>query len=257
MPINIPRSPIGDLIDEGESPVAMAIIVAIAWLILADGQVADRELERLHEMVDDMLHFVTADDVLDIVRNISMLDLMTTCQIMRSLSDEHRVILMDMLIGFSLADGRLQSTENHVLRFFADLLGIGLRGLRSMYFENTGKDLPNPPDSSSATFWNRQRQTRRSSARQSSNHDRGEASDHQDRRRNDRDSRKAAQRVEALATLGLVAEATEEEIRESYRRLVRIHHPDRFSPLGQEAVQVATRTFTKIQAAYELLSSTS
>ena len=47
--------------------------------------------------------------------------------------------------------------------------------------------------------------------------------------------------IEALATLGLTGEASAEDIREAYRHLAQIHHPDRFQKLGAEALAAATK----------------
>jgi DnaJ like chaperone protein len=47
--------------------------------------------------------------------------------------------------------------------------------------------------------------------------------------------------------------ASKEEIKQSYRRLAQIHHPDRFSSLGEESVAAASQTFVRIREAYDYL----
>lgn len=72
------------------------------------------------------------------------------------------------------------------------------------------------------------------------------------------DGRRAGQprsnaRSEALATLGLSADATAEQIRKRHRELVRRFHPDAQPNLGPVAQREATERFTAIQRAYETL----
>ncbi|WP_405418779.1 hypothetical protein [Marinobacter flavimaris] len=40
---------------------------------------------------------------------------------------------------------------------------------------------------------------------------------------------------------------------DTYRRLAQIHHPDRFTALGEESVAAASQTFVRIREAYEYL----
>ncbi|MCY3819438.1 MAG: J domain-containing protein [Gammaproteobacteria bacterium] len=57
----------------------------------------------------------------------------------------------------------------------------------------------------------------------------------------------------AYAVLGLEKGASKEEIRQAYRRLAQVHHPDRFSSLGEESVAAGTSTFQRINEAYAYL----
>jgi DnaJ like chaperone protein len=58
---------------------------------------------------------------------------------------------------------------------------------------------------------------------------------------------------DAYAVLGLSPSASAEEIRRTYRRLVREHHPDRLVAAGmpEEMVEQANRTLAAINAAYD------
>ena len=55
----------------------------------------------------------------------------------------------------------------------------------------------------------------------------------------------------AYEILGVGSDATAEEIKSAYRRLVVENHPDRVANLGPELVKVAEEKFKSIQAAYE------
>lgn len=71
--------------------------------------------------------------------------------------------------------------------------------------------------------------------------------------------RYAMSRRQALRTLELDPQATDEAasdeaVREAYRRLAMEHHPDRSASQGEAAVAQATRKFQEIRAAYDVLS---
>ena len=68
------------------------------------------------------------------------------------------------------------------------------------------------------------------------------------------DTRPANARVDALAVLGLPAQATASQIRRRHRELVRKFHPDAQPNLGDAAQREATERFRAIQRAYELLT---
>jgi DnaJ like chaperone protein len=58
---------------------------------------------------------------------------------------------------------------------------------------------------------------------------------------------------EALATLGLAAQATPSEIKSAWRRLSLEHHPDRVAHLGAEFTALAEERMRKINQAYTTL----
>ncbi len=62
---------------------------------------------------------------------------------------------------------------------------------------------------------------------------------------------------EPCQVLGVPSDASLEEIKRTYRRLVREHHPDRLIAAGMpaEAVQVATEKLAAINAAYDRLKT--
>ncbi len=64
------------------------------------------------------------------------------------------------------------------------------------------------------------------------------------------------ERLRYLAILGLEESASASEIKEAYRRMAQVHHPERFAALGQDAVAAANVSFQRIQRAYESLAET-
>jgi DnaJ like chaperone protein len=61
-------------------------------------------------------------------------------------------------------------------------------------------------------------------------------------------------RHQALVILGLTASAGDTDIKAAYRKLVKVHHPDRLSSASEEHQRLAKEKFLKIQEAYEYLS---
>ncbi len=61
--------------------------------------------------------------------------------------------------------------------------------------------------------------------------------------------------AEAYAVLGVPREASDDELRTAYRRLMRQHHPDRLAALGlpEEMKDEATRRTQDIQKAYQVI----
>ncbi len=58
---------------------------------------------------------------------------------------------------------------------------------------------------------------------------------------------------EALEVLGLEQGATQKQIRDRHRELVKRHHPDKHAHLGPVAAKEAEERFREVQAAYEVL----
>ena len=55
--------------------------------------------------------------------------------------------------------------------------------------------------------------------------------------------------------LGVDPEATDEEVREAYRRMAKQSHPDRVAHLGEEYARLAGEKFSQINAAYDGIRS--
>jgi hypothetical protein len=62
-------------------------------------------------------------------------------------------------------------------------------------------------------------------------------------------------RTRYLAVLGLTENATSEEIKKTYRKMVKLCHPDRFSKESDEVILKAKKQFQALQEAYEWLLS--
>jgi DnaJ like chaperone protein len=137
-----------------------------------------------------------------------------------------RLPILQLVISLALIDGRLFTAENHIVRLIADVLGLRQAGLDDAFREMTGRNFPPPEDLGDPDFWGR-----------------SQASETRSERSRD------------LATLGLVGNPSDDEIRIAFRRLAKVHHPDRFANAGPEAVKTAELQFMRIRAAYDRLLS--
>lgn len=57
----------------------------------------------------------------------------------------------------------------------------------------------------------------------------------------------------AYKALGIDKNATDEEVKKAYRKMAVLHHPDKYSQMGEEHQQAAKEKFQKIQEAYETI----
>jgi DnaJ-domain-containing protein 1 len=208
------------------NPLGASVLLVLAWVASSDGVLEAVEADHLRKIATESGHPELIGPIVDVLKARDMEALQLACEFVGQHFNGARAFLfIELAIGMAAADGRLRPAENHVLRFLADLIGLSAEALRHTFAEATGHPLPEPADPSRASFWEAA--------------DRERASD--------------PQTVRAFAVLGLEERATRGQIKSAYRRLARVHHPDRFVQMGPEAVATATCTFRRIQDAYERL----
>ena len=240
-------SNITDLLQRSSNPVEVAVRLMLTWIAMSDGEVSAEERAVLGRLSPGTERAVYKEHVSDVLNGTDLAGLRIACHLLRDATDAHtKTLILQMAVGVAVADGRLSVSENHILRFLADLLGFTAERFSQLYSEATGASLPQPADLSSASVWLRaEHRSRRQSQDGPGSH---EHRSHRPRRAT------GMTRKEALAVLGLEEGATQDEIKVAYRRLAQVHHPDRFERLGKDAVGVATQTFARIQSAFKHLS---
>jgi DnaJ-domain-containing protein 1 len=230
------------------NPLGVAGVVLLAWIAYSDGEADEDEMQGIREIAAAGGQLRELGAVLDIAKRARTDDLKLCCDIVRQPPQAAREDFMRIFIATAIADGFLKPAENHVLRFISDALAITPTRFRELFAETTGKQLPAPSDLSDPDAWGGGTRGGRTGGRSS-----GSGRSSQD---NDPDRRSSTiERIRALAILGLEEGASREDVTAAYRRLAKVHHPDRFSALGAEAEKAATITFQRIKAAYELLSA--
>ena len=147
------------------------------------------------------------------------------------------------MIAVAVDDGFLTFAEQEFLLFMVDLFAIPRSRFEAMYLEVAGGKFPSIGDPSSIAWWEAKEKKRDSqegtNQRKASQH--GEY-------------RAIKGKLHALGILGLDEDATQEDIRKAYLRLVKVHHPDKYQHLGEEDFREAEKAFALIQQAYEYLS---
>lgn len=226
-----------------KDPGGVCIRLLLIWLSLADGRVDDEEYQLILSMSGDTPDRSEMALLTDIVTSGDMDSFETACRLLQEgLKTEYRELLLEMAVGVAIADGRLSVSENHVLRFLADLLNVDPESFGRIYRNVSGSNLPPPANLSSANVWNAREASAQARSRpgESESASRGGA---------------AMSRLRALAILGLEEGASIDEVKRAYRHLAKVHHPDRFESLGPDAVKVANATFARIQLAYDYLTT--
>ena len=147
------------------------------------------------------------------------------------LGADEKAFLLQMAVGIAAESEILSPSVNHILRFIADVLSLGQDYLSDLYRAQTNNQLHDPEDLGSPAWW-REKES-------------------EDRR--DDGPNTSLNRIAALKILGLEHSASLTEIKQAYRRLVQVYHPDRYERHGIASSEVAEEKFLQIQKAYEVL----
>lgn len=237
---------LADILLSSQNPVSAAMLLVLSWVASSDGEITQEEMEGLHSIAESGKESAELRSVIDLVQRRRVTDFQLACEILRELEPKHRRLMLQMSIGMALEDGYLTTAEGHILRFIADVLSQPPRDLDDLFREMTGHSFPTPADPSSIEWW----EARESRAEQTSQANREEPNTQTQGATATPDLR----RLRDLGILGLDENATIVHIKDAYRRMAQIHHPDKFVTLGPEAVKAAEVTFLRIRAAYERLA---
>jgi len=231
------------LLLESENEVGTAIVLILAWMAASDGVIDESEAAHLTDISKASKHGHESAPIIQLVKKRDLDALQLAAEIIRAhFRGDKASLFIEMAIGMAIADGYLLAAENFILRFLADLLGVSPNSLDRLFVEATGRSLPPASDLSRSEYWEE-------NARQGQNQ-----KDRADSRNKNTTSHQGSSNLEnAHSVLGLEVGASVDEIKRAYRRLAHIHHPDRFSILGEEAVAAANITFQRINEAYGYL----
>jgi DnaJ-domain-containing protein 1 len=207
-----------------DDPTRTCFVLLMCWLAQCDGHLGDNERELLRKVTYSGGSPIQLDELLRITQHATSDDIQLALEVLRDATSSSRKPMLQLVISLALVDGHLLAIENHIVRLVADVLGLGLDGLHDAFREMTGRDFPEPEDLSDPAFWERRQTGSSRSTRQLD-----------------------------LATLGLDGNPSADDIRAAFRRLAKVHHPDRFASAGPEAVKTAELQFKRIRSAYERL----
>lgn len=258
-------SGIVDTLARSQNWILDAVRFAAVWVALADHDFDAQEAAALHAKLPDRPGGVRLDDITRALTRAGSAGVGAEAahvfgEIRDRLADSSKKSFLRLLVQIAAADGRISQGERHALIFVAELLDRADLA-EQLFRDETGLELYDLADLSDPNYW---RELEEASARsgaqsdaQGEDEDDGDADTGPAGGRGGGASSADPARVEALATLGLVGSPSAEEIKAAYRRLAKLHHPDRYAELGADAVAHATRTFQRIQGAYALLGKLS
>lgn len=231
---------------------------AAAWLACIDHEYSESESKAILDRLPDREGGVSLRRMVVAIRDAGSNENYDSIApvfafIAKTLSEESRPAFVELMAAVAAADGRVSIGERHALMFLSDLVGRGTDLPRAFELA-TGLTWELPADLSDPNYWTDVERRSRDRSQQSHH------SEQSGSRRESRDEREASRdprRVEALAVLGLVGNPSQDDIKTAYRRMAKIHHPDRYSGLDAEAIVHATRTFQRIQQAFSTLKASS
>lgn len=231
----------GSSLNEKEQ-LAGSVKLLLLWVAASDGKLEESELDFAASRLPDANEKISTDDLLAIIRNGDLRNLEAAVRRVAAESRELRTAFLDMAITMSMADRRIAITENHILRFYADALYLGIGILQKRFRAISGVPLSEPGDPGSAAWWHELDGDPKSAPRGASPEPAGD------------EAPMTSEQARSVLGLGLVA--TQAEIEEAYQNLAAIFHIDRVEAMGAAAVAVAQRRAGKIRQAYGLLRET-
>jgi DnaJ like chaperone protein len=237
----------------------LCVLAVLAWVASCDGAVDDEERALLVRVAAGVAGSGAADalgerlpTVVDAMAAGDPADVELACRFLRSTLDRGgRELLARLSIATAARDGSLTVGENHVLQFLADLLQLSPKRFARLFHEVAGVPLPVPGDPSDLKWW----------AARHAGEQAKPAADAWGARADPASPESAPPpgqgrmtRAQALRLLGLEDPVTPDEAHDAYRRLAKVHHPDRYARLGGAAVAAATVAFERLNEAYQVLT---
>lgn len=204
------------------------IYVLIAAIVKADGKSSPEEFKYIRKSLS--LHFKeqSVDRQMAYIKKLAAADdfqINGVCHFinMNYLLPE-KIQLLHFLTGIITANGLLTEKEQNYLYDICMKIKVpptSLKGIYRMFDFLTEEELKN-----------RQKRKEEKTVRSSS-----------------------FQIAKSLEILGLNSNATDKEIKKAYRKLAKLHHPDKLIHLGKEHQKSAEEKFLAISDAYEYLKS--
>ena len=216
--------------------LASCVKLLLLWVAASDGQVDESELSFASSQFADTTGTDSTEDLLAIIRKSDLLSLEKAIRALARESRELRTAFLDLAITMSMADHRIAITENHILRFYADALHLGIDLLQRRFLAITGIAFSEPGDPGSPAWW-----------------EQIELQGGLERAEFEAAPAGGMSEAQARAVLGLAPDASADEIRRAYQDLGALFQPDRVRMMGDAAVAVASERLNRIEQAYKVL----
>jgi len=233
---------------EHKNQLADNVKLLLLWMAASDGELEETELEYVSAQFPDITGTIKTTEFLAVIRESDLKTIAKAIRFVAGESRELRTAFIDMAITMSMADHDIAIPENHILRFYADALHLGLGNLEKRFQAITGIALPEPGDPSSLDWWGQAPGSENES----------ELSEEELEQRiedavNQDQQGPGMTIAQAHTVLGLSLNATPKDIELAYQNLARVFEVDQEEAMGAAAVSNAHARFRKIQRAYRLL----
>jgi DnaJ-domain-containing protein 1 len=216
--------------------LAECVKLLLLWVAASDGQLDESELEFAASHFPDQAGRMTTEDVLTDIRNADLKSIEAAIRSVAGESRELRTAFLDLAISMSMADRRIAITENHILRFYADALYLGISVLERRFQTISGTAFSEPGDPGDPSWWDEVTGEGLLAGATTGS-----------------PSGLRMTLEQARSVLGVNLNATSEEIESAYENLAAIFHVDRVEAMGEAAVSVAREKFRRVQEAAKLL----
>ena len=216
--------------------LASCVKLLLLWVAASDGKVDESELTFASSQFAETTGSATTQDLLAIISKSDLASIEKAVRALAHESRELRTAFLDLAITMSMADHRIAITENHILRFYADALHLGIDLLQRRFKSITGITFSEPGDPSNPEWWEQVSVPGEIEAEAPQQPPGGRMSP-----------------AQARAVLGLAPDATSTEIERAYQDLSALFKADRVAVMGEAAVSVANERSNKIRQAYDVL----
>ncbi|MDZ4730037.1 MAG: hypothetical protein SH820_08865 [Xanthomonadales bacterium] len=241
--MSIGISKLAGMPQEHREKLENCVKLLLLWVAASDGKLEEAELEFISSQFPDRAGTITNDEFLAVIRSADLESIEKAIRMVAAESRELRLAFIDMAVAMSLVDRDIAVAENHILRFYADALHVGLGNLEKRFQAIAGRPFENPGDPSDPQWW-LQRQGKSVESEENETKGQGGPST---------GSNSPMSIAQAHSVLGVRLNANHDDIEKAYENLASIFEVGRVEAMGEAAVSLANSRFKKIQQAYWLL----
>lgn len=208
-----------------QQDINVALMVLIAAVMKADGQVKRTELDYVKRFLLQNYGEVRGKEMLKVLQHLVEQDIAIdqVCRQIKVNTDYNtRYHMLDFLFGIGGADGEFHQTELNMLTLIAQYLGISQSDYTSIYERHVGRQSSSYSDYSGY-----------------SGKSRGSESTRYDK--------------DPYRVLGIDSSATDDEVKKAYRKMAMKYHPDKVAGMSEEIQRNAAEQMKEINRAYEVI----
>lgn len=165
-------SPFELLLLKSRNQTDTAALLLLAWVMVSKGNVLPEDKQYLETLASGFRHGHALDPLIEIAGGQDMSAIQLAAEVLqKDWWNEQSFAFLRQAIGLATSNARLAASNNHILRFLADLLGVAPAAFNQLFQEVAGRPLESPEDPSRADYWQarehaRQQQSQREQARE-------------------------------------------------------------------------------------------